>query len=268
MKEIPVLESVKSIERQFLTGENPVLVMCSDMNAYVCKYMRSSSTAYKLACELIGICMSDAWHLSSPNVAFVRIKPSHWAGMMVPHVVSAPLFGSKRMDGVIDITPSTYNIVEPRDKTILQLMKIALFDFWIANEDRNGNNANLLYEVSHGTLVPIDYGCILNTATFDMPMSHLTMTDTILCSDLSWHLLKGVDVVEMDTILEEMHQYYITCLNRSRNQVEKTIEYLPCEWKVSKDIVEVKLLQLFAERWVEEVWNNFVEYLMENLNHG
>ena len=30
---IPLLDSVKSIERQYLTGEEPVLVMCSDRNA-------------------------------------------------------------------------------------------------------------------------------------------------------------------------------------------------------------------------------------------
>ena len=49
---IPVLESVKAIEQQYRTGEEPVLVMCSDMNAYICKYMRSSAAAYKL-CGII-----------------------------------------------------------------------------------------------------------------------------------------------------------------------------------------------------------------------
>jgi hypothetical protein len=29
---IPVLNSVKAIERWYLTGEEPVLVMCSDMS--------------------------------------------------------------------------------------------------------------------------------------------------------------------------------------------------------------------------------------------
>lgn len=50
----PRLHSAKRIEQQFHTGEEPVMVMCSDINIYVCKYMRSSATAYKLACEFIG----------------------------------------------------------------------------------------------------------------------------------------------------------------------------------------------------------------------
>ena len=44
---IPKLYSAKRIEQQFHTGEEPVMVMCSDVNLYVCKYMRSSATAYK-----------------------------------------------------------------------------------------------------------------------------------------------------------------------------------------------------------------------------
>lgn len=50
---IQALYSAKRIEQQFHTGEEPVMVMCSDINIYVCKYMRSSATAYKLACELL-----------------------------------------------------------------------------------------------------------------------------------------------------------------------------------------------------------------------
>ena len=77
---IPVIGSAKRIEQQFRTGEEPVLVMCSDVNLYVCKYMHSSATAYKLACELIGARMAEAWQLNTPDIALVRIKSSHWAG--------------------------------------------------------------------------------------------------------------------------------------------------------------------------------------------
>lgn len=101
---IQLLDSVKSIERQYLTGEEPVLVLCSDMNAYICKYMRSSFAAYKLACELVGAQMAKAWHLDTPEIAFVRIRPSHW-----PKGGYAALsIGSRKLEGVVDITPSTY----------------------------------------------------------------------------------------------------------------------------------------------------------------
>ena len=74
---IPIIDSAKRIEQQFRTGEEPVLVMCSDVNLYVCKYMHSSATAYKLACELIGARMAEAWQLNTPDIALVRrMQPS------------------------------------------------------------------------------------------------------------------------------------------------------------------------------------------------
>lgn len=60
---LPILYSAKRIEQQFHTGEEPVLVMCSDVNTYVCKYMRSSAAAYKLVCELVGARMAKAWNV-------------------------------------------------------------------------------------------------------------------------------------------------------------------------------------------------------------
>lgn len=36
------------------------MVMCSDVNIYVCKYMRSTASAYKLACEFIGAKLADS----------------------------------------------------------------------------------------------------------------------------------------------------------------------------------------------------------------
>ena len=69
---LPSIYSIKAIEKQYGTGEEPVLVMCSDMNAYVCKYMRSTATTYKLACELIGSHLAKAWQLETPEIVLVR----------------------------------------------------------------------------------------------------------------------------------------------------------------------------------------------------
>ena len=103
---IPVIDSAKRIEQQFRTVEEPVLVMCSDVNIYVCKYMRSFVAAYKLACEFIGARMPEAWQLDTPGIALVRIKSSHWAGINQSHSFTAPSIGSRWLDRVVDITPS------------------------------------------------------------------------------------------------------------------------------------------------------------------
>jgi hypothetical protein len=258
---ILLLDSVKSVERQYLTGEEPVLVMCSDKNAYICKYMRSSFAAYKLACELIGAQMAMAWHLNTPEIAFVRIRPSHWS--KGSNVVLS--IGSRKMEGVVDITPSTYREVKSSTKTLMQLLKIALFDFWIANEDRNANNANLLYDVDREDLVSIDYGCIFNTATFDFPLSQLTSTDTILNSDLFQNLMQEKSFVSLQSMVKSLKSYYLACINKSRQLSSQMVNVMPKEWNVPHVIVEKKVIQLFDSEWIEGVWNNFTECLTENM---
>lgn len=261
------ISSVKVIEQQYRTGEEPVLVMCSDLNAYVCKYMRSSAAAYKLVCELIGVEMAKAWQLNTPDVAFVQIKPEHWVNKQVQHSITAPSLGSKHMVGVVDITPSTLDNVEKTEEALRQLIKIALFDFWIANEDRNANNANLMYDVSNGQIISIDYGCVLNTATFDYPMSQLTSTDTILWSDLFSHLTSETSQTCIENIVSELKKDYSLLINSSSRQTKLIIEEMPKEWNVPVIIVKDKMQQLFDEKWITGVWANFTECLNENLGH-
>ena len=261
---IPVIDSAKRIEQQFRTGEEPVLVMCSDVNIYVCKYMRSSAAAFKLACELIGARMAEAWQLNTPSIALVRIKPSHWAGINQSHCLTAPSIGSRWMDGVVDITPSTYAKVPATIDTLEQLMQIALFDFWIANEDRNANNANLMYDVARSRLISIDYGCILNTATFEYPLSQLTTTDTILWSNLFQHLAQGQEKATIQAIANRLIVVFRERLQQTNVQVYQIIEEMPSEWNVPQNVVKEKLLQLLDERWTAEVWENFMECLYDN----
>ncbi len=261
---LPKIQSVKRIEQQFHTGEEPVLAMCSDVNTYVCKYMRSSAAAYKLVCELVGALMAKAWQLNTPDVALVMIKPAHWDGVNLMHSVSAPSLGSRWQDSVVDITPSTFERVPATKDTLNQLMKIALYDFWIANEDRNANNANLMYDVSNGQLVSIDYGCIFNTASFDYPLSQLTSTDTILWSDLFTHLAEGQN---KELGVEQLRLYYKKSIQICQRQKIECIKEIPKEWNVPFEIIQEKVNQLFDEKWIEDVWNNFVECLNENINH-
>ena len=262
---IQTLYSAKQIEQQFHTGEEPVMVMCSDVNIYVCKYMRSSATAYKLACEFIGTNLAKVWQLNTPDIVLVNIRSAHWEGINVSHSLSAPSIGFRWLDGVVDITPSTYAKVPAKAETLAQLMRIALFDFWVANEDRNANNANLMYDVTHEQLVSIDYGCIFNTATFNYSLSQLTSTDTILWSDLFHHLLQGTDCQTCLAIADRLKADYEECLERSKSVVAEIIAEIPQEWNVPLEIVSEKLRQLFDKQWTEAVWDNFMECLNENI---
>lgn len=264
---IPFVHSIKAIEHSYNTGEEPVLVVCSDMIAYICKYMRSSSAAYKLVCEFIGGQLAKTWQIETPDVAFVSIKQDHWSGRYIQHSITAPALGSRQMESVIDITPSTIYELQKSLCLFQQLVKIALFDFWIANEDRNANNANLLYDLRRSRLISIDYGCILNTATFEYPISQLTTTDTILWSDLFKHLVREIRQIDIERTVNELRTQYNESLKRSAILIKQIVEYIPQEWRVPSELVTEKLQQLFDNNWKEAVWDNFMDCLKENIDN-
>lgn len=265
MPDIPVLNSIDTIREQYQTGESPVLVMCSDINFYICKYIRNSASPQKLVCELIGAKMAMVWGLNAPDVSLVKVKSGHWPKRFSPPKVMTTMLGSKYVDSVEYVLPSTFDKLAQTSAMIKQLLKIALYDFWVANEDRNENNSNLLYDIINKTFVPIDFGCILNNADFQSPMMQLTTSDTILNSPLFRYLAKSIRPQTIRKYIPELRESYSKYINRCREKVKIFVEYIPSDWNVPESLITNKLLQLFDSTWTEAVWMNFEECLNDNI---
>lgn len=266
--EIQYLHSIQEISKQYSTGDTPVLVLCSDKQRYICKYMRPSDTiSYKLACEFLGAVFADAWNINTPSFALVRIMPAHWMSVYVSHNSYAPTIGFQKLEGVIDITPSSFRLVEANTATLYQLLKIALFDFWIANEDRTYNNANLLYDIENERLVSIDYGGILNNLTFDFSLSQLTETDSILCADIFAAINKHISQKQFSNAIELLKQDYLQCIKHSKKQA-RLLTNIPTEWAVPSVKIANKVEELFSLPWIESAWEHFIECLKSNRNYG
>ena len=153
-------------------------------------------------------------------------------------------------------------------KLLMQLLKIALFDFWITNEDRTYNNANLLYDLENEDLVSIDYGGIFNNVSFDYSSEQLTETDSILCADLSAHLLASVTIKDIESALPILQTEYLRSVNTTRKQINSISQEMPKEWALPTNKIVGKLTELVEHQWVEDTWNNFIECLKSNSNYG
>ena len=176
--------------------------------------------------------------------------------------MTAPAFGSKKKMGVIDITPATIGEIEDMPLTFAQLLHIALFDFWMANEDRNANNANLMYDIVKHLFVPIDYGCVFNTSTYDYPLSQLTMTDSILSSELFEALLSH-HRTSLPAIIADLDRAYALNVGRCMERASKIIDLIPVEWNVPREVIAKKVSELLDPDWHDHVWLNFMECLNE-----
>ena len=273
------LYSIKNIEKTYDTGEEPVLVACNDHNSYICKYTRYSGSANKLVCELIGALFAQNWMLNTPEVAMVKVCQEHVPYNMSGSYFSKTILGSLQQLNVIDITPTTIPLITPSERLCLQLMKIALFDLWLSNEDRNSNNANLMYDMVKDNIVAIDFGCCFNTATFDYPLSLLTESESILCSDLFLHLSKGLSqerIMAMADVLLRID--FPSCLHDCQTgkavvqwdeeaNEELGCPFIPKVWDIDRIRLLSKIEELMSDKWVERVRNAFIETLNTALQY-
>lgn len=147
----------------YQTGDRPVLVLCADGNHYICKYKQPGYSANKLVNELIGSEFARVWRIATPYNALIVNDPIIWEDKGITHDMKAPLWGSRKMDSVVDLSDINCNQIRSSFGALYDLLTIALFDLWIANEDRTCNNYNLLFDLKQEIIVSIDYGGIFNS---------------------------------------------------------------------------------------------------------
>lgn len=267
------LYSIKNIEKTYNTGEEPVLVACNDHQSYICKYTRYSGSANKLVCELMGAIFARMWMLHTPEIAVVKVRREHVPHNMSGSFFSIPVLGSQQQQNVVDITPVTISLVTPSEKLCRQLLQIALFDLWLSNEDRNANNANLMYDMVNDNIIAIDYGCCFNTATFDFPLSLLTESESILCSDLFLHISSSTSrerILQMaDELLNiDFPSYIHDCQTGSvvaqwddAANEESECDFIPSAWNINRECLIHKIEELLDDEWIARVREGFIETL-------
>lgn len=173
----------------------------------------------------------------------------------------------------MDVTPATIPLITPCEKLCRQLMHIALFDLWLSNEDRNANNANLMYDMVNDDIVAIDYGCCFNTATFDYPLSLLTESESILCSDLFLHLSNDISSERMYQIADillniDLPSYLHDCQTGlvvaqwdDEANRELGCTFIPSAWNIDRERLANMIEELLSEKWISRVKTGFIETL-------
>ena len=53
-------------------------------------------------------------------------------------------------------------------------------------------------------------------------------------------------------------------VSKCHKEMDSIIDNTPLEWKIPYDIVRNKMSQLFESKWLNEVWDNFMDCLNEN----
>lgn len=267
-----MLSSISPISKVFQTsGSNPVKVLCSDVNDYVCKYTRSNPASW-LFNEYIAAEFLRVWELKVPDSSIVTIKAEHLPQELIsttiqPRFLNTPCFGSKYNDFGKEIDPSiqvlqgdTKIIKKIKDKE--NLLAIALFDLWMANEDRNHNNYNLLLNTDPDYyFVPIDHEKCFNTNSLapQRRLVMLTEDETLINTDLARLIFQHTK--DLESKVDEIARNYYLWVPQCERNLESTINAMPEQWGIAK-AEKISLLQssLFDQSWITECETIFRDY--------
>lgn len=267
-----MLQSISPISKVFQTsGSNPVKVLCSDVNEYVCKYCRNNP-ASGLFNEYLAAAFLKIWELRVPEFSLVTIDQNHISeeyrsSTVQPRFFQIPTFGSRYIDHAKEIDSSIVAI--EGDKKIIKkisnkqdLLSIALFDLWMGNEDRSHNNYNLLLSTTPDLVfMPIDHERCFNgnSVTVERGMVILTEDETLINTELASLVFRNFK--GLPALVEEIAAKYYIWVGECENSLENVINAMPDQWGIVKaDKIALLKSTLFQQSWIDECKNTFEDY--------
>lgn len=264
------LISIEEVPKRFDTaGSRPLLVHASDMEFYVCKYPYHPQDP-KLLNEYLAFHFAKIWELPIPETKLIHLKrehlPEQMLGMQLSYVsIEKPLIGSLRIEGITELfdkLTESYptKVISKFDKEVL--LKIALFDIWLSNEDRNTGNMNLLVNLESNILTPIliDNEKIFNSGGPFKPLVEITYEDSLFYT-LLFHRLFETRNSRNNKLFSEieasLHSFCSLCVN----QLSQIVENIPNEWGYDKNLLLESLNRnLFSEEWIKKVRSTFLQF--------
>lgn len=267
---VDILKSIKTLDRVYDTGQHPILIMCNNFDDYVCKYPSSSEGITSLTCEYIGYMLLKEWGLLIIESAFIKLNQAH----IPPSTginsfnTNRTCFGSKFNCNYQDLIDRLYLNMPYSEKHKhgykCDYLKIALFDIWVANEDRHFNNPNILLDVGDGYRpIPIDHGAIFNTHSFNLQITELTSNETIISSNIVKSLFSRKDFE--GSLIDDLRNYFYLCVSNCSEKKDEILNNLPPDWSNLQEEISKKLDEIFRDEWIKNSFNLFLSIINDNL---
>lgn len=264
------LQTIEEVHKIFLTnGSSPILVTCDDFRDWVCKYDKSSMNLFN---ELLATKFAEIWGIKTPEIVFIKVKKEHVPQDKFPkiptHLFDKDCFGSLYLESSKEIDYSIIPLFKEqgfRDKLKDKedFLKIALFDIWMANEDRNHNNFNLLLYASPEKMnffYAIDHVNIFNSSFLNYGITDITEEESIIKTDLA-KILFGKDK-QLTQIVNNLIESLYLCTVECYNQLDEILDLIPDSWGIDRDTTKNKIVQhLFSEEWNQICETKFREFI-------
>ncbi len=261
-------------EHMYTTGDIPILVTCTDMSDWICKHGRSSVSP--LVNEIMGSSFADIWDLRTPPIALITVAADHiprkFAPQLQPIYFNKPCFGSSRLkEGQVVDKSLLPSFMKPafRRKILNKkdLLKIALFDIWIGNDDRHHGNSNLILDQTQKGKYyfnVFDHGAIFNTSSLRYGIQLITENESLITSELATILFGNIN--NLAEIVDNIVQDFYLCVQVCEQELSNLMLDIPLEWNFN--VVEFETLlkdNIFNDNWYNQCEQHFRELVQTNL---
>ena len=265
-----LLHTIQEVHKMFETaGSSPLLVTCNDFNDWVCKYDQHSQYLFN---EILAAEFAKFWEIRVPETALIKVKDDHvpyekYPGLS-PKLFMKECFGSRFLKNTVEVNLSL--VPSFREKGFVDkiqqkndFLKIALFDIWLSNEDRNYGNNNLLLFFGPDNFYffyAIDHVCIFNSTFLKYEITELTEDDTLLNTEIA-KLLFG-NKRKLTEIVDNLVEKFYLCSKDCEANLDAVLALMPVSWGI--DIQDIKgriQRNLFSEEWKKKCETTFREYV-------
>lgn len=267
---LPQRHSIAEIVRVWDSSVNPVQVIADDVRDYVAKHNGGQEPCTRLRNELLAHAYAGIWGLPKLDASLLKVDPAH-VGQHIgrtcqPAYFKHTCFATHYRKGSTEFTQfldQVSNYESKRFHNRHDLLKIALFDIWLANDDRTGGHSNLLVtadEEGH-TIRVMDHESIFNTNGIERPLTLLTLEDSILMHPAMRPLL-GKEFNKDSALASELVRNFYLWATTCKQQTDEILSYLPADWRI--DVATFTPLvhqRLFTEAWLRSVGHHFHELL-------
>ena len=147
-------KQVNSIVKRYDTdGHAPLLVLADDFSQYVLKFPKNPFDSYSIAKEFICHYLLKCWSIPTPDIAGLTFNAETLNQTSVITDREKRLIGNNTCFGsrLILNTVELIDFITVENKTAQKkiinaedIVKIALFDIWVENDDRKPTNNNIL----------------------------------------------------------------------------------------------------------------------------
>ncbi|PRZ19128.1 HipA family kinase [Flavobacterium granuli] len=181
---------------------------------------------------------------------------------------SKECFGSRYLKNTVEVNLSL--IPSFREKSFADkiqqksdFLKIALFDIWLSNEDRNYGNNNLLLFYGPDKLYffyAIDHVCLFNSTFLKYEIVELTEDDTLLNTEIA-KLLFGSKRKLVETVDNLVEKFYL-CTKDCEANLDNVLELMPKSWGIDIEDIKSKIQRnLFSDEWKKKCEITFRTYV-------